>query len=339
MRKTLVPILALLMLVPAGVADATFPGRNGKLAIRTERCGGETQTQIRGYSLAGRDLGPIVPCRPDGPEDEPGPDVYAPDWSADGSRLLFGEGYEQKLATVAADGGDYREIPFTTPDEYAEPYHGMSLAPDGRHLAVSRGHNLYTLALDGNEVKRLREHTKCKDAGYCVWYHQPRWSPDGRRIAAVVGSASPRVIRPGIWIFDAQTGAKVRRISSRGTEPDWSPDGRRLLFRSDYQQREIRGGASGGNIFVARANGKGDPRRVVHRENIAEIQPVWAPNGLSFAWVSLRFGAGDVSFSVKPSLWRKRLGGKARRIVNLPQPYVEEGFWTHPDLAWQPLPR
>jgi Tol biopolymer transport system component len=336
MRKTFLPLLALLMLVPAGVADATFPGRNGNFAVTTERCGGESQTQIRAYSVAGHDLGAIVPCRPDGPDDEPGPEVYAPDWSADGSRLLFTEGFDS-LATVAADGSDLQPIPFDAPSGSADTG-GVSYAPDGRHLAVSRGHNLYTLATDGSEVKLLREHTRCKGGGICVTYTNPRWSPDGRHIAVVVGSASPKVIRNGLWLFDAQTGAKVRRLSSRGTEPDWSPDGRRLLFRTGYQQREIRGGASGGNIFIVRADGKGDVRRVVHRENIADVQPVWAPDGRWFAWIELRFGRGDVSFTVKPSIWRKRLGGKARKLGNLPAPYVEEGFWTQPDLAWQPLP-
>lgn len=339
MRKTLVPLLALLALTAAAPADASFPGRNGKLAVKTEGCGGEGQTQIREYDLSGRDLGPLVACRPDGPDGEPGDDVYAPDWSGDGSRLLFGEGFESRLATVAADGSDFRPIPFDTPGESAEPYSGIAIAPDGRHVAASRGNSLYTLAVDGSEVKRLRETTRCTDGGFCVWYEQPRWSPDGRYIAAVVGSAYPRVIRPGIWLFDAETGAKVRRVSSRGSAPDWSPDGRHLLFNSSYQQREIRGGASGGNIFRVRADGEGDPRRVVHREDIADVNPVWAPDGRSFIWISLRFGAGDVSFSVKPSLWRKRLGGKARKVADLPRPYVEEGFWTQPDLAWQPLPR
>ena len=338
MRKILLPLVALLLLVPAGVAEATFPGANGRFAITTEQCGGESQTQIRAYSTAGRDLGALVSCRPDGPDDEPGDDVFAPDWSADGSRLLFAEGYEGRPATVAADGSDLQPIPFTESSGSAEAG-GVACAPDGDHVALSRGHNLYTLARDGSEVKLLREHARCKGGGICVTYTDPRWSPNGRYIAAVVGSASPKVIRRGIWLFDAQTGAKVRRLSSRGSEPDWSPDGRRLLFRTDYQQREIRGGASGGNIFSVRADGRGDPRRVVHREDIADVQPVWAPDGRSFAWISLRFGRGDVSFSVRPSIWRKRLGGKARKIADLPRPYVEEGFWTQPDIAWQPLPR
>ena len=336
MRTILLPLLALLTLVPAGVADASFPGRNGNFAVTTERCGGESQTQISAYSAAGRHLGPIVPCRADGPDDEPGPELHSPDWFADGSRLLFAEAFD-KLATVAAGGSDEQAIPFDASSRLGDPG-GVSMAPDGRHLAVSRGYDLYTLATDGSEVKLLREHTRCKRGGICVTYSNPRWSPDGRHIAAVVGSASPKVIRSGIWLFDAQTGAKVRRVTSGGTEPDWSPDGRRLLYRTGYQQREIKGGASGGNIFMVRADGKGDPRRVVHRENIADVEPVWAPDGRSFAWIELRFSAGDVSFRVKPSIWRKRLGGKARRLGGIPEPYVEEGFWTQPDLAWQPLP-
>jgi Tol biopolymer transport system component len=87
-----------------------------------------------------------------------------------------------------------------------------------------------------------------------------------------------------------------------------------------------------------RASGKG-ARRLVHRRRLAEIAPTWSPDGRWIAWISLRFGKGDVGFDVKPSLWRVRAGGgRPRRITALPAPTVEEGEFLAPRLAWQALP-
>ena len=331
--------MALLTLVPATAADASFPGRNGQFAVVVEGC--QNQTYVRAYSTAGRDLGTPVPCAAGGEEDEPGEDVFAPEWAPGGARLAFteGEGQLQEYFTVAADGSDRRHVPIPHEGRFGERG-GVSFSPDGERVAFVRAGSIYTARVDGSDVRLLRAQRLCGGGGICVHYREPRWSPDGRTIAFVAGSARPKLIKNGLWLMRAGSGELVRRLSGRGSEADWSPDSRRLVFRTPYQQREIRGGASGGNVFVVRADGRGRPRRIVHRENVAEIQPTWAPDGRSIAWISLGFSAGDVSFRVRPSLWRMRLrGGEPRRIRKLPAPYVEEGFWDQPDLAWQSLPR
>jgi Tol biopolymer transport system component len=190
--------------------------------------------------------------------------------------------------------------------------------------------------VDGRDVKLLRAQARCgPDNAICVMYEDPRWSPDGRRIAVRVLSAS-RAIGTGLWILDAGTGRPLRRIAKGGLwgafEADWSPDGRRLVFNTDYQRDEVNGGASGGNIYVARADGKGKPRRIVHRKHIADTDPTWAPDGRSIVWV-------EQSFRVRPGIWRMRVpGGRPRLIRRIPHPYVEEGDYYAPKLAWQPLP-
>jgi hypothetical protein len=89
---------------------------------------------------------------------------------------------------------------------------------------------------------------------------------------------------------------------------------------------------------VARANGKGT-RRIVHLRRTAETEPVFSPDGRSIMWVHLQFGAGDVSFSLKASLWRASVNGRnPGRVRKLPTPNVEEGDFYSPDIAWQPLP-
>jgi TolB protein len=326
----------LLAAVGAAPAAATFPGRNGKLVVTREAC--VNQTYIRALTVSGRDLGPLVRCARAAPGE--GVDVYGPEWWPDGSRLAFAEGAQ--VASVAEDGTDRRPLPVAPPPPYHEA--AVSFAPDGEHIAFTQSFSLYTSAVDGRDVRLLRSQEPCPDGtGTCVSYEDPRWSPDGRRIAVEVLASQGPLRGTGLWIIDARTGKPLRRIAKGGLwgafNADWSPDGRRLVFNTDYQQDEVKGGASGGNIYVARADGKGKPRRILHRKRLADTDPTWAPDGRSIAWVEQDFGSGDVSFDVRPSIWRMRVpGGRPRLIERLPHPYVEEGDYYSPKLAWQPLP-
>jgi serine/threonine-protein kinase len=68
-------------------------------------------------------------------------------------------------------------------------------------------------------------------------YHEPRYSPDGRRIAVVIGrpaSATNEVLRdPDVWIYELSSGA-LTRISNdaNSTHPVWTADGRRVVWES-----------------------------------------------------------------------------------------------------------
>src|SRR3954447_9987315 len=231
MHKALLFILAALLF--AAPAQASFPGRNGKLAVTFQSC--ENQTYIRALSISGRDLGTVVPCERDS-GDEPGRDVYGPSWSPDGTRLLFARGLSeyQQLATVAADGTGERVVPEWTPVP-SDDFWGPSLSPSGRDLVVARGGSLYVGPVDGGNLRVLRAQAPCaRGGGFCTAFRAPRWSPDGRTIAVARDG-----IHPGLWLIDASSGRILRRLA-RGLAgpPDWSPDARRIAFSTYYQQEE-----------------------------------------------------------------------------------------------------
>src|SRR3954471_10588375 len=228
MRKLALTLAAALLV--AAPADASFPGRNGKLAVTFQAC--ENQTYIRSLSISGRDLGTLVPCalgrRDPDLGNEPGPDVYGPDWSANGKRMLFARGLSgyQQLATVAADGSDERIVPEGTPHA-TDDYPGPSISPDDRQVAVSRDGSIYVGGVDGGGLRVLRAKVPCaRDGGFCAVFYAPRWSPDGRKLAVAASG-----LHPGLLLIDPGSGRTIRRLAKGFSgAADWSPDGRRLAF-------------------------------------------------------------------------------------------------------------
>ncbi|HST50428.1 MAG TPA: hypothetical protein VLJ61_00355, partial [Pyrinomonadaceae bacterium] len=103
------------------------------------------------------------------------------------------------------------------------------LSPDGKWIAyqitvpdvaANRSRTqLYLIAVSGGEPKRLTD----GDASAS----EPRWSPDGSRIAFVAGGQ--------IWTMDAGGGDRrqVSNISTGADGPVWSPDGNMIAFASD----------------------------------------------------------------------------------------------------------
>jgi len=286
----------------------------------------------------GGDVQPFTEeCDSGGPEQPQG--FAHPVASPDGETLLAlrhgesGPGY----VTLGATGSDVSPVPISREDLTIYPS-GPSWAPDGETFAFDGDRNeggrdrapLWAVQTDGSEQRSITGERETA-------YDNPSWSPDGKLIAV---NASRGGLRTGLWLIRASNGKPVRRIAgTRAFDPDWSPDGRRIVFRTLYRQREIKGGASGGNLYVIDRSGK-NRRRLVQREDIAETQPTWSPNGRWIAWVSLDFTGGDVGFDVFPSIWRVRArGGELHELTDLPEPYVEEGEYVPPHLTWVPRPR
>ena len=103
------------------------------------------------------------------------------------------------------------------------------ISPDGRWVAFTIGDvdfsanrvltQIYTMSIDGGEIKRLTDGKSSATA--------PRWSPDGKKIAYTNGGQ--------VWIMEADGDHKeqVTKISSGAAGPVWSPDGKWIAFTSD----------------------------------------------------------------------------------------------------------
>jgi Tol biopolymer transport system component len=186
--------------------------------------------------------GSILVINADGTRESHVGDIQArpPEWSPDGTRLLF-EAVEGGIYSVGADGSGLTEI--------AKDGHGPKWSPDGMRIAFVSERNgnrdLFLVDPDGSDERRLT-HDPAPDEAFS-------WAPDGHRIVYVSyrHGAEPENIGIGdaeVFVVDPRTG-RSRNLSRNAAwdgDPDWSPDGARIVFtrRTDHAE-----------IYVMRADG------------------------------------------------------------------------------------
>lgn len=148
--------------------------------------------------------------------------------------------------------------------------HSLDVRADGEVVAVQNipaSTRLVRVSRDGKSIATIGE------GSISVQWADPRWSPDGRRVAAARLTAG----RSEIVILDSAgkemaTVAGARAITA---SPSWSPDGRHLYFSSE------RTGSS--QLFVASLDG---PTMQISRlTSVATgiFQPDISPDGRSIA--------------------------------------------------------
>ncbi|HOX45354.1 MAG TPA: LpqB family beta-propeller domain-containing protein [Myxococcota bacterium] len=151
-------------------------------------------------------------------------------WTRDGGGLLFSSTREQPPGTLVADARDGALRPLRPGAVAAD------LSPDGQRLAwVERDaegrSGLWLGAPDGGAARALLPPEPSRS------FLQPRWSPDGARLALVVHQAGYRSTTD-IGLVDADSG-ELELLTRDGagakaanTDPAWMPDGRGLVYAS-----------------------------------------------------------------------------------------------------------
>jgi TolB protein len=142
-------------------------------------------------------------------------DRYSPDWSPDGSRILFSWSWfdEIGLSWVRPDGSGLETLAFGA---------GRArFSPDGKKIAYVQGGNIYLMNVVTRQTRAL---TSDGDVdGYA-----PDWSPDGDRIAYTSWQA--------VHVVDVKTGASVNLTDGWTAAVDgmhtavFSPDGNQIAF-------------------------------------------------------------------------------------------------------------
>jgi Tol biopolymer transport system component len=165
-----------------------------------------------------------------------------------------------------------------------------SFSPDGRFFAITakRKQHEDLVILD---VQRGREERRIEVP--LNGLETPSWSPDGRQLVftGFDGGLSD------LFVVN-RDGTGLRRLTNdkyADLQPVWSPDGRTIAFATD------RGGSTDfddlrfGNLRLALYRLDGGTIEVLrHMDEGKNINPAWAPDGRSLAFVSDRTGISNL---------------------------------------------
>jgi len=146
----------------------------------------------------------------------------------------------------------------------------LDVSPDGRTLAFDLLGDIYTLPITGGTPTRISEGLPYET--------QPRFSPDGRRIAFT----SDRGGGDNIWIMN-RDGSDKRQLTQESfrlmNQPSWSPDGRYIIAKKHFTTQRSLGT---GEVWMYHVSG-GDGVLLVkrpseqHQKELGE--PIFAPDG------------------------------------------------------------
>jgi Tol biopolymer transport system component len=150
-----------------------------------------------------------------------------PHWSPDGKQIAFSGGTPGKpsrIYVVPSDGGPVRQVTNGEGGKYGDG--DPSWSPDGASLAFGANNNdaadeesIHAVDLKTNQVSAL-------PGSEGIW--SPRWSPDGRFIAALSGSGVNKLI-----LYDLHTRKQILLSGPSSACPTWSRDGASLFFADD----------------------------------------------------------------------------------------------------------
>lgn len=101
----------------------------------------------------------------------------------------------------------------------------VDVAPDGRTIAFDLLGDIYTMPIEGGTPTRI--------AAGLAFEHQPRFSPDGKRIAFVSDAGGG----DNIWLMN-RDGSDRRQLSKEDfrllNQPSWAPDGQFIVAKKHF---------------------------------------------------------------------------------------------------------
>ncbi|MEP3722586.1 MAG: amidohydrolase, partial [Parasphingorhabdus sp.] len=174
---------------------------------------------------------------------------------------------DEKWDVNAPQGATIKQVPINV-DEGS--WIDVDVSPDGQSIAFALLGDIYTMPIAGGTPTRIAEGL--------AWEVQPRFSPDGKRIAFT----SDRGGGDNIWIMQPD-GSGKRQVTKEEfrllNQPSWSPDGRYIVAKKHFTTARSLGT---GEIWLYHVSGGGGVQLVkkpseAHQKELGE--PIYAPDG------------------------------------------------------------
>ncbi|RXZ64188.1 amidohydrolase family protein [Pelagerythrobacter rhizovicinus] len=174
---------------------------------------------------------------------------------------------EAKWDVNAPLGATIRPVPIRT-DEGT--WMDVDVSPDGSTVAFALLGDIYTMPITGGTPRRIAEGL--------AWEVQPRFSPDGSRIAFT----SDRGGGDNIWVMNAD-GSDKRQVTKEKfrllNQPTWSPDGRFIAARKHFTTGRSLGTGEVWIYHVSGGSGVALVERASEQLQKELGEPVYAPDG------------------------------------------------------------
>jgi len=152
-------------------------------------------------------------------------------------------------------------------------------------------------------------------------YANPRFSPEGRRLAMDIDRNNPDV-----WVYDwgRDTLSRLTFEPGEDSRPVWTPDGLRIAFGS------ARAGSP--NLYWQRTDGTGDAERLTESKN-TQFPASWHPSGKFLAFQELTQTGWDLM--ILPMEGSETSGWKpGTPTLSLGTPFSETDPAFSPDGRW-----
>ncbi|MGV2497121.1 amidohydrolase family protein [Pelagerythrobacter aerophilus] len=172
-----------------------------------------------------------------------------------------------KWDVTAPRGATIRQIPIRT-DEGT--WMDVDVSPDGSTVAFALLGDIYTMPISGGTPRRIAEGL--------AWEVQPRFSPDGSRIAFT----SDRGGGDNIWLMNAD-GSDKRQVTKEKfrllNQPTWSPDGRFIAAKKHFTTGRSAGTGEVWLYHVSGGSGVALVERASEQLQKELGEPIYAPDG------------------------------------------------------------
>ena len=144
----------------------------------------------------------------------------------------------------------------------------LDVSPDGREIVFDLLGDIYVMPIGGGEARAI--------ASGVAWDMQPKYSPDGTKIAFT----SDRDGGDNIWVMN-RDGSNPTQVSDESfrllNSPDWSPDGEFIVARKHFTSSRSLGA---GEMWMYHRSGGGGVQLTTRRTQQKDSgEPAFSPDG------------------------------------------------------------